>query len=355
MKLYSVQYMRGLAAVLVVVAHAADHPLPQSSQLLENLGELGVTLFFVISGFIMVAITGTGSFSPGRFLKRRAARVVPMYWLFTTIAALLALVMPSLFKSTVFTWPHYFESLLFIPHEAPGRGGYSPLLSLGWTLNYEIFFYLAFAACAALSSRWRVVVLTAIFAALSTFGLIVQPQNLVLSFYANVSLLAFCAGGWIGQLFIERRLEKVPKFFAQLLVVTGVSALVFGLTTDGAVTFVALLVASACLLMAGVRFDAQTRKVRPLEMLGDASYSTYLVHMFVVGVAVALASRLLPIEGMLKYDLTIATAIIGALLAGLLVHQFIERPILRLFSPRVAGLPSDGIVRRQSRLRRLSV
>ena len=103
-KLNSIQYLRALAALTVVVAHAWDHPLPATPWPAAAMGEFGVALFFVISGYIMVAITGEGRFSAAQFLKRRAIRIVPLYWMATTLAALLALILPSLFKTTVFTW-----------------------------------------------------------------------------------------------------------------------------------------------------------------------------------------------------------------------------------------------------------
>ena len=68
-KLYSVQYLRGLAAVLVVIAHASAHPLLAPTYLQLRLGQFGVYLFFVISGFIMVAISGAGKFSALEFLN----------------------------------------------------------------------------------------------------------------------------------------------------------------------------------------------------------------------------------------------------------------------------------------------
>ncbi|RYG23519.1 MAG: acyltransferase, partial [Burkholderiales bacterium] len=142
-KLYSVQYLRAAAALLVVVAHAFSYQMGLGNPLVVEAGEVGVTLFFAISGFIMVHVTGPGSFSAGDFLVRRIVRIVPLYWLFTALAASLAVLAPALFKTTVFTWPHFIQSLLFIAHEAPNRGGTSPLLSLGWTLNYEAFFYVS--------------------------------------------------------------------------------------------------------------------------------------------------------------------------------------------------------------------
>ena len=333
-KLYSVQYLRGLAAVLVVIAHAAAHPLSESSYVLLRLGQLGVTLFFVISGFIMVAISGAGRFAPLEFLKRRIIRIVPLYWLFTTLAAGLALTLPSLFHSTVFSWPHYLQSMLFIPHEAPGRGGTSPLLSLGWTLNYEAFFYVAFALCALLAVTGRVVVLTLAFAALVAFGALFQPQDAVLGFYANQAVLAFCAGAWIGWLALKGRIATLPAWLTPVLLTIGVLALGWAflgyrVPEENGLSFACLVLFSGALMLFGLRHEARLPRSALLEKLGDASYAIYLVHMFVIGLMVALAARVLP-DVLPAYLGLVAVSVLLALGAGVVVHERIELPLLRL-------------------------
>lgn len=332
MKLVSIQYLRGLAAMLVILAHAADHPLAETPSFLTQLGELGVTLFFVISGFIMVAISGRADFNPLTFLKRRAIRIVPLYWCFTTLAAVMALGFPTLFKNTIFTLPHYVLSLFFVPHESPA-GGLSPLLSLGWTLNYEVFFYLAFALLAFLTARRRVSLLTLVFASLAAYGLIAQPQN-VLGFYANASLLAFCAGTWIGLLHLEGRLDQATSAQSAGLALAALLAMGLGLAGTGIPGYVPLLIGSAALVVLGLKTERRLPRWHVLEHLGDASYSLYLTHIFVVGAVVALGSRLLPIEGPLGYLVLVTAATGAAIIGGLLVHRMIEKPLLALFNRR---------------------
>jgi exopolysaccharide production protein ExoZ len=339
-KLYSVQYLRGLAALLVVVAHASAHPLAEPTYLQARLGEFGVYLFFVISGFIMVAISGSGQFSALEFLKRRAIRIVPLYWIFTTLAALLALLLPALFKSTVFTVPHYLQSMLFIPHEAPGRGGTSPLLSLGWTLNYEVFFYLAFAVLAGLAATGRVVALTVGFVALYLAGAVLQPTDPLLGFYMDHAVLAFVAGAWVGLGHLKGVFARLPK--AALPALAGlalVGAIVaFGLDQtpyETAPAFVALVVLAVALLVVGLAREAALPRSAWLEQQGDASYATYLTHMFVVGAVVGVGTRLLP-EGPLSYFGMVSVAIGLALVIGVVVHERIEKPLLRLLHRRPA-------------------
>src|SRR5262245_19704057 len=119
-KLEGLQVGRAVAAVVVVVAHAIAHPFSTTPGLTHLLARFGVTLFFVISGFIMVYTTGTGRFDPREFMRRRIVRIVPLYYFATLTTLLLFLAAPQLFKTTLFELKHFIMSLLFIPSFRPG-------------------------------------------------------------------------------------------------------------------------------------------------------------------------------------------------------------------------------------------
>lgn len=337
-KLYSIQYLRACAALLVVVAHAFSHQIGVDNPFIVLAGRLGVVLFFVISGFIMVYISGTGPFSPIIFLKRRIIRIVPLYWLFTGAAALLAALAPGLLKTTVFTWPHFIQSLLFIVHEAPGRGGTSPLLSLGWTLNYEAFFYVAFAALAFMAATSRIVALTALFIATWLAGLIVTPVDPILQFYLNAAPLAFAVGAWIGW----RRLkgEFRPDAWkgwalAGLALAGGCLALVDdGRPLTAQISIAGQLIWAVGIVVTALMFEAKLKRSSLLEQLGDSSYALYLSHMFAIGAVTAITRRTLGTEGTGTMILTCMVCVVLACIAGIAIHRFIEKPILRLINGR---------------------
>lgn len=334
-KLYSIQYLRGLAALLVVVAHAWDHPMTTPNMDASRLGLLGVVIFFVISGFIMVAISGEGKFSALDFLKRRIIRVVPLYWIFTSLAALLALLLPALFKSTIFTWPHYLQSLLFIPHEAPGRGGSSPLLSLGWTLNYEMYFYLCFALLAVLAARGRVIVLTLFFLAMHLVGLVYRPTDPALAFYTDVAPLAFCVGTWLGLTQLRGGLRAAGPGLDWLAAGLGLAGLVAAFAIDrggypGYPAFIGFLCFASGLIVLGLRHEGRHAPHRLALLVGDASYAIYLLHMFVVGALVALGYRLLPVDNPFANIAVIAACVLVSTIGGIIVHRLVELPLLRL-------------------------
>ncbi len=334
-KLNSIQYLRGLAALTVVVAHSWDHPLAQTPALAGALGELGVVLFFVISGFIMVAITGEGRFAWGDFLKRRAIRIVPLYWLATLLTAAFALAVPALFRSTAFSWQHLLLSLLFVPHAAPDTGSFSPILALGWTLNYEVWFYICFAALAGLLARNRVIALTLFFSALAVLGLLFAPHTAAAQFYTGYAPLAFCIGCWIGLATVNGTLLRLPRVANALVLVVGIAGLVVGLLIgeDAAAPwqpFIGFAVFAGSLVFLGLRVESRLPQVKALVAIGDASYAMYLIHMFIVGAVVAVAAKLLPVTHAPILVALVAGCVALATVVALLVHVLIEKPALRV-------------------------
>ncbi len=166
----SLQYLRGVAAMMIVFCHAFDQ-LPWLKALAPNVGLSGVDLFFVISGFIMVFVTTNAASSAWEFFRMRIIRIVPLYWLFNFATAALILTLPQLFQTSVFTLPHFILSLFFIPHLSPAvPPSISPFILLGWTLNYEMFFYAIFALAMAMSVARRVPLTMAVLVALTALG-----------------------------------------------------------------------------------------------------------------------------------------------------------------------------------------
>src|SRR6185437_14170487 len=132
----NIQALRAIAALLVVFVHLA---VPVAALGVAPFGAGGVDLFFVISGFIMVYTTVGRPISGAEFLGRRIVRIVPLYWLLTLAVFGIALIAPTLLQFTTASWGQLLKSLFFIPF-AKANGDVQPVLFLGWTLNYEMFF-----------------------------------------------------------------------------------------------------------------------------------------------------------------------------------------------------------------------
>jgi exopolysaccharide production protein ExoZ len=143
-KYYGLQAVRLLAAVLVVAYHATSLASEQLGGVqVWKKGGYGIDLFFVLSGFVIVWSASSLSQDPDGWLifaERRLVRVVPMYWLATTLKAIAVLVAGSMVVHARLTVWTFVASYLFIPCRNLDAN-FMPILGVGWTLNYEMFFY----------------------------------------------------------------------------------------------------------------------------------------------------------------------------------------------------------------------
>ena len=157
------------AAVAVVAFHAwgvapDGFKVPEGAiSFVLSYGGRGVDLFFVISGFIIFYATHRATLTPAEFLRRRVERIVPLYFVVTFAVTILAMTLPATFGTHGWYTPrHILKSLAFIAF----TDGEMPVVYLGWSLEYEMYFYLAVALLMALTRDvWRNIVM--IFSALA--------------------------------------------------------------------------------------------------------------------------------------------------------------------------------------------
>ena len=338
----TIQYARGFAAVMVVLHHLfSTRGLEYLFQ--PRLGQLGVDIFFVISGFIMWHTTAGTAVSPLVFWRRRIVRVVPLYWLFLSAMVGAALFAPQLFNTTVVTPENVLKSYLFIPHyHVVQKDIIAPILIPGWSLNYEMFFYLLFGLALFVESRvLRAAMMTAILLALVGAGALVQTTRAIALTYTSSELLKFLDGIILALLYGSRQPSK--PVFGLCLVLVGLAVRLVGVSAafDGFDNFVGL---SPTLIVAGSLALEQTVRRAPnafLHMVGDASYSIYLSHLFFLR-ATELGWRRFAGFGAKADDAVYCIlALVVAIAAGIAVYQTVERPILRFFQKRGAPSPVE--------------
>jgi exopolysaccharide production protein ExoZ len=318
-----IQYLRGIAAMLVVLFHAMNKAPGfedlNSSSFIPN----GVDLFFVISGFIMWVTTAGKKVTPRDFMIRRIIRVVPLYWLMTFLMIACSLIPGMLAKLRVST-AAVVQSLLFIPYDSITFPGHAwPVLEPGWTLNYEMFFYTLFALSLALSSRIRFGALVGLICSLTIVGVIFGPfVNPIAATYTGTLLLEFAAGMIVGNLWLRNALR--PGFaFSLAAVIAGFVLL--GLRPNYSHTVGAVLVVIGCL-------DPVicTLKSRLLLALGDASYSIYLTHMFALGALGVIWRHAVPHSSLTSAAVFIIAALILCPTMAWFCFRFVEQPITAL-------------------------
>ncbi|RAK57135.1 acyltransferase family protein [Phenylobacterium deserti] len=341
----NIQALRAIAAMLVVVAHFQPL-LMQAHPALQwvGLGRAGVDLFFVISGFIMVYTTERDPVGPKTFALRRIQRIVPLYWAVTLALFALALAAPSLLGASRPDPVWLVKSLLFIPFDK-GDGTANPLVPVGWTLNYEMFFYAVFALALFLrSGRGRYLAVVGVIGALGLVGLVAEFSQLHLQFYTRPILLEFAAGVLIALAY--DRLPRVGRGPAAAGVLAFAIAMLVVLAASGLAAAderlrVALAMAGAVgLVLAAIVLErgGAAAHARPVLELGHASYAIYLTHMF-VSQAVILALRFGGLGGPTVGLLAALSGIVACALVGLAVHHLFERPVDRTIR-RLTGRPA---------------
>lgn len=327
----NLQVLRAFAALSVVHLHAA-------LQTPWAVGNFGVDLFFVLSGFIMSHVCATG---PERFAARRLARILPLYGLATLAMFALAVAAPTPERATNAEPMHLLQSLLFIPYlKSPGQ--IMPILDLGWTLNYEMAFYAIVAGALALGLRRHATAVAALVvvagvAALNAYG----PGSVAAIFYTNWIALEFSLGVAIYWLTRSSVTARVPPAVALTMLLLAVAALILaemGGATAGRTEMRLLLLGppAAVILACAVLLErSHAVRNRLLLLLGDASYAIYLSHVFTVQILYRLVVPRLGLE------VTGLPAVLLALLVsaavGIAIHLWVERPLLRRLVRRREG------------------
>ena len=330
--LHGVQILRGVAALAVLLHHVLEESAiffqPQTlPEPLVIAGASGVDLFFVISGFIML-YTCEGRFgqpgAAGDFLLRRLIRIVPLYWLCTLAVLALALT-GAFYKAKIITAGATFNSLFFLPTD-------HLLLGVGWTLQYEMYFYLIFAGCLSLGTAGLT-----IFALPLTLSIMIVigqflPAGPAQVFFSNPIALEFSFGIWLAYLYSRDLLPKINPWLVIFLGCAGIAISAIFAPSDGTsglapqLRFLAWGVPALMIVYAGLSVGrVSSRAGRLLPLLGNASYSIYLTHAIVM----TSYAKLIKTESFSHYLPPLAwmaVAVAVALAIGIATYKLVEQP-----------------------------
>ena len=338
--LKSIQVLRAVAAFGVLTLHAATEkvtflggePGPFRNFL---LGAAGVDLFFVISGFVMVysseSLFGRAD-GPRRFFLRRLARIAPLYWAVTIAIILYIYAVHGARLWDIYTPASLVASFLFWPY--PRVDGFAfPVHLLGWTLNFEMFFYAVFAAAILLPRRAAIAVIVVVFAALVTLGRHVTLP-LPFQFWANSIILEFCYGMVIALLYREG--VRLPRAAAWALGAAAVAGFAAAATPNSEWRVLFWGLPSAALVASCALSESTWRPGRAgrfFGLLGDASYSLYLVHPLTFPLVRWTIGRWFDFSSVPWLYAAIAYA--AAIAASIVCYLIFEKPITRALQRRL--------------------
>jgi exopolysaccharide production protein ExoZ len=335
-KLESVQALRGVAILLVLVIHAKRYEAFYAGDVLPKVlgaGQAGVDLFFVISGFIMVSISraifGQGKGEVVKFLEKRAFRIYPLYWFYTFLLLPIYFFKPGAIHSQeIQRSPDLFGSLTLYPT------GVRPIIWQGWSLSLELYFYLIFAVILLFKEKILHKILFAwglgvIFGYIVVHFVFVHLDGPALGLLVDPMTLEFIGGGFVALAIHDRSWRGAPALLA-----LGAGCLVGGAFIQSDPNHhlrILLFGIPALMILAGAvmsEINGQIKFGRILVFIGDISYSVYLIHIMVYG----LLGRFWPqhmepsVGKSILFCLLIGT---GALGFGALSYRFLEKPLLK--------------------------
>lgn len=347
---------RALAAIWVVMEHACStvlsdtHVVPHATSfLLKNYiifslsGQLGVIMFFVISGYCIVLAADRAinkQKTPVDFLKARFRRIFPPYYASIALAVVLPLSFLAMAHLGLIPMPNHKVEFLngsFVYYFAnltltQDLLHVTPIQAIYWSLCYEVAFYVIVAICMFLNKTFKFDLhnLLFIITQLSLLWLIISPDTCPFPFGL---WYLFGLGGLVYKL-IQRPDDLVAKLF---LGITGLSVLLFACFQKGHYSLghpssrtqaIFGLVFSAVILLLH-RFDGilmNNRLVRIFAFLGTMSYSIYLSHTGVIAIPRQLMIKMGFIDD--KYWVTFLVQIVVGIAFGYIFHIFCERPFM---------------------------
>ena len=339
----SIQILRAVAALLVALFHGHQALVSNGAREIFDgesyffsFGAVGVHIFFVISGFIMVHATRFGDdYKISRFLRRRLIRIFPIYWLCAGFY-----LSYHFFSGTAYdlTFLDGLQALFLLPGHA------SKIIGPAWTLSFEMYFYVCFGLAMMLGLNRGIVVLSVFFIASITLQVIfdIDASSFALAFDPLLlEFLAGCAIGWL------HKYNLLPESGGRASIVSAV--LLFGIGAivgfDAVPSVIMWGLPSAFLVLGLVISESRKKtstELKSFGRLGDSSYALYLIHILVITIALDMVQKLGFIDRVSPIAMTVLIAVIAQIIAEFL-HRRIEKPLLRRFNPpRRTSKLADG-------------
>jgi peptidoglycan/LPS O-acetylase OafA/YrhL len=340
-KLEHLQVLRGIAATMVVLFHAQGMcPAYAGAQSISGMlmgrsGGYGVDLFFVLSGFIIRYAEPDAGYEPWAFIRKRVARIVPVYWLLSLAVLGLRWVVPQLHNSAPPSTSFVLKSLFFVSFTE----GTQPIVFVGWSLEYEMLFYLAaFALLAIGRAPWKWLVIAFSMCGAAGALLAVSMTSPASHFFFNPIILEFALGVQLASYVRTNRVDLVSSavLAAALLIVGWVNRASWG----GQVIVAG--VPAAVLVGVFARLDQRGTSRAPsfLVRMGDASYSTYLLQVFLLSAAGKVAKR---VFGTANPDVLVVVVTAFTIGAGLLFYRWVEHPVTRRIGAWISRPSAEAV------------
>jgi exopolysaccharide production protein ExoZ len=338
-RLSNIQVLRAIAALLVIVSHAVHETVEMAGAFHQPALTTGfhpwtaaVDVFFIMSGFILVAISydkfGTADAS-GDFFLRRLVRAVPLYWLLTSLLLATAALAPRMLNVPISDALQVLASYAFIPYPR-GEGELRPVLALGWTMNLEMAFYLVLALSLSFSRRIGLSIIGTLLVGVVLLQQVAMSDSHALAFYGSSMTLDFVLGTGIAVAY--QRGWRLPAWACWAGGALGLALILDAASADSTeLRWFWTISLPAALLVAAAVFGPQlpTARVwqRWLILVGDACYSVYLLQPFLLRPTAKLWAAI--VGPRLSLWVYVGVGSFVALAAGVACFVLFETPLTR--------------------------
>ncbi|MFU0590083.1 acyltransferase family protein [Klebsiella pneumoniae] len=316
-ELNQIQWLRAIAAILVVITHFTGKAY--SVKLLDHefsSGAIGVDIFFIISGFIMMYVSDLKKQYPIKFILNRFIRILPVHYFFLFILIIIFLIKPDMINSSV-SKTYVWESFLLVPALRNDAEYLNPVI---WTLCYEMMFYLIF--CVSLNLKnltTSAIATTLVISAIVFSGFFYKGDNIYISAATDSISLEFCYGMLLYVFY-----KKGFLTFHWLLPLMLSIILYFVLKQFDFYRFIKLGIPSALIFISFL--NMKNSKITFLNFLGKISYETYICHIMVISASYLILFRL-GVFNIFAYA-TLTSVLI--LISAYLINIFISNKALSL-------------------------
>lgn len=338
MQIYSIQFLRFFAVFLVLGSHIVleiwhRYANDGRYQFWHDFGGVGVDIFFVISGVVITLSTIKALKSPGPaqawlFCKRRIIRIVPMYWFYSSLKAVMIVALGSNAFKAGLDPVFFLKSIFFFPVINPA-GQRLPVLESGWTLSFEMLFYASFALALLVKRpplRLSLVLLGILYLVCRAF-----PEVLFCEFFGRSLLFEFLLGGAIAHLWLRRTV--LHPVLPPLLVAVGLGVMFMPGKPAELDRLFSVGVPAAMLVMGAMwleRYALVSQLSARFKLLGDASYAIYLSHGLIVPVIVIVLQKLRVQDTVLVFVVTMLVSLV----LGCLAYLWLEQPLTNWLNRR---------------------
>ncbi|MDB7221301.1 acyltransferase [Escherichia coli] len=342
-KIYSLQVFRGLAAVMVLLAHSN---IMLNKSLFSGSfipGYIGVDFFFVLSGFIIMLTCkkSIGSGEISGYIRKRVLRVFPPYIIYTVLAFIVSYAYEQFTGTRLIYWiyinaQNFFQSISLYPFSADKTR--LPILPVAWTLTHEMLFYILFASLFFIKNKSGILLIAAAWIALIVAAPVmkVSGSNYLLDTFLssrNLEFIMGCAMAYFASNYVDWKISVSALICGLGMLVIAWSNTLSGYSITTLSDWAVYGIPFALIIFGATRLERfihnkEGKVFRFLVYLGDASYSIYLVHFIVIMVCKRTINDLGMEYGYMEFWLTSAIALV----VSLAMYELIEEPMIRWFN-----------------------